>query len=145
MKKTLLLLLLNIFLFTLEALPPTNQELFEGQTIVVLGGSGYLGREIVKRVLEFNPKKVIVFSRDEVKQFHLHSLFPNPKVQTLLGDIRDYKSLLSATKNADIVFHAAALKRIDTLESNIEEAIKTNVIGSMNVFRACSANNVKKV
>jgi UDP-N-acetylglucosamine 4,6-dehydratase len=144
MKKSILLLLLNIFLFALEALPHTNQELFEGQTIVVLGGSGYLGREIVKRVLEYNPKKVIIFSRDEVKQFHLHSLIPNPKVQTLLGDIRDYKSLLNVTKNADIVFHAAALKRIDTLESNIEEAIKTNVIGSLNVFEACAANNVKK-
>ncbi len=145
MKKITFLLLLNICLFKLAALPPTNQELFEDQTIVVLGGSGYLGREIVKRVLEYNPKKVIIFSRDEVKQFHLHSLFPNPKVQTLLGDIRDYKSLQYVTKNADIVFHAAALKRIDALESNIEEAIKTNVIGSMNVFKACAANNVKKV
>jgi UDP-N-acetylglucosamine 4,6-dehydratase len=138
-------LLLCSILVSAEPIPPTNQELFEEQTVVVLGGTGYLGREIVKSVLQYNPKKIIVVSRDEVKQFQLQNLFPSEKVQTLLGDIRDYESVLHATKDADIVFHAAALKRIDLLESNIDEAIKTNVIGAMHVLKACTLNHVKKV
>ncbi len=136
------LLFITAFAFATE--PLSNQEMFENQTVVVLGGTGYVGQEIIKSVLEYNPKKVIVLSRDEVKQFNLRNLFSSTKLQTLIGDIRDYQSVLNATKNGDIVFHVAALKRIDSLESNVEEAIKTNVIGSMNVFNACVANNVKK-
>lgn len=125
----------------------TNQELFENKSIVVLGGTGYLGRAIVEEVLKYNPKYVIIFSRDEVKHFYaISKVFNNnPKVFSVLGDIRDYESLLKATRNVEIVFHVAALKRMDCLEDNVEEAIKTNVLGSVNVFNACVANNVKKV
>ena len=126
---------------------PTNQELFEGKTIAVLGGTGYLGRAVASEVLKYNPKKVIIFSRDEVKHFYvLSNTFNNdPKVISVLGDIRDYGAVLKATRNVDIVFHTAALKRMDCLEDNVEEAIKTDVLGSINVFNACVANNVKKV
>lgn len=125
----------------------TNQELFENKSIVVLGGTGYLGRAIVEEVLKYSPKYVIIYSRDEVKHFYtISKVFNNhPKVFSVLGDIRDYESLLKVTRNVDIVFHVAALKRMDCLEDNVEEAIKTNVLGSINVFNACVANNVKKV
>lgn len=125
----------------------SNQELFENKNILILGGTGYLGRAIGEEVLKYNPNKVIIFSRDEVKHFYvLSKVFNNnPKVISFLGDIRDYESLLKATRNVDIVFHTAALKRMDCLEDNVEEAIKTNVLGSINVFNACVANNVKKV
>lgn len=126
---------------------PTNVDLFENKKIVVLGGTGYLGRAIAQEVLKYNPKNVVIFSRDEVKHFYtISKVFNNdPRVLSVLGDIRDYDSLLRVTRHADIVFHVAALKRMDCLEDNVEEAIKTNVLATMNVFNACVANNVNKV
>lgn len=141
----------NLFLYLLLYTPAlfalSNTELFEGKNILVLGGSGYLGRAIAVEVLKYNPNKIIIFSRDEVKHFKLTELLGanNPKVHYILGDIRDLDSLLKATRSVDIVFHVAALKRIDSLEYNVEEAIKTNILGSINVFNACIANNVDKV
>jgi len=125
----------------------SNRALFENKSIAILGGTGYLGRAIGEEVLKYNPKNVILFSRDEVKHFYvLSKVFNNnPKVISILGDIRDYESLLKTTRNVDIIFHVAALKRMDCLEDNVEEAIKTNILGSINVFNACVANNVKKV
>jgi UDP-N-acetylglucosamine 4,6-dehydratase len=126
--------------------PPTNHEMFENKSILILGGTGYLGRSIATEVLKYNPKKVIIYSRDEVKHFDITKIFnKNPKVQSMIGDIRDYDSLLKATRSVDIVFHVAALKRMDMLETNVDEAIKTNIIGSINVFNACTTNNVDKV
>lgn len=122
-----------------------NYELFENKSILILGGTGYLGRAIVNEILQYNPSKIIIFSRDEVKHFNLEKAFHNDfKIQSILGDVRDYNALLSAMRGVDIVFHVAALKRMDSLELNVEEAIKTNILGSINVFRACIANNVKK-
>jgi len=113
---------------------------------VVLGGTGYLGRAITEEVLKDSPNSVTIFSRDEVKHFHCVKLFGNnPKLHMVIGDIRDYDAVLQVTKDADIVFHAAALKRMDALESNVQEAIKTNVLASINVFNACVTNNVDKV
>ena len=126
--------------------PATNNELFENKNILILGGTGYLGRAIAVEVLQYNPKKVTIFSRDEVKHFNSTKIFGNnPKVHNMIGDIRDYRSVLHATRSVDIVFHVAALKRMDGLESNVEEAIKTNILGSTNVFHACIVNNVDKV
>ena len=125
---------------------PTNGMLFENKNILVLGGTGYLGRAIVSEVLKYNPNKVTIFSRDEVKHFNITKIFgSNPKIQSTLGDIRDYESLLRATRGVDIVFHVAALKRMDALESNVFESVKTNVLGSLNVFNACIVNKVDKV
>lgn len=120
------------------------KEIFEGKTILITGGTGFLGRHLVEEILKFNPHSIRVLSRDEVKHHNLLEKFNyNPKLRSLIGDIRDYKRILKATKGADIVIHAAALKRIDILEYNVEESIKTNVIGSLNVIRACEENNVK--
>ncbi|MGC2310532.1 MAG: SDR family NAD(P)-dependent oxidoreductase [Candidatus Babeliaceae bacterium] len=123
-----------------------NSGLFENKTILIIGGTGYLGRAIAGEILKYNPRKIIIFSRDEIKHFNITKIFDNnSKIQSVIGDIRDYQSLLKATRNVDIVFHAAALKRIDILESNVEEVIKTNILGTLNVHNACIANDVDKV
>ncbi|BDC35183.1 UDP-N-acetylglucosamine 4,6-dehydratase (inverting) [Candidatus Dependentiae bacterium Noda2021] len=123
-----------------------NFSLFQNKNILVIGGTGYLGRAITAELLKYNPHKITIFSRDEVKHFNVTRTFNNnPKVVTLLGDIRDYHNVLKATKDMDIVFHVAALKRIESVEHNVEEGIKTNIIGSLNVYNACLENKVKKV
>lgn len=125
---------------------PSNIDLFENKNVLVLGGTGYLGRAITSEVLQYNPLSITIFSRDEVKHFNATKIFGNDvRVRSIIGDIRDYDALLKATKGIDIVFHVAALKRMDLLESNVFEAVKTDIIGSINVFNACTANNVDKV
>lgn len=137
--------MLIIALFSLNSLI-AHHDLFENKNIVVLGGTGYLGRAITEEVLKYNPSSVTIFSRDEVKHFNCMKLFNDDlKLHMVIGDIRDYDAVLQVTKEADIVFHAAALKRMDALESNVQEAIKTNVLASLNVFNACVTNNVDKV
>lgn len=122
-----------------------NREIFENKKIVILGGTGYLGRALTTTILNYNPKEIRLFSRDEVKHFHCVRYFhKNPKIKHIIGDIRDYNSVLKATMAADIVLHAAALKRMDILEENVEESIKTNILGSINVFNACIENKVPK-
>jgi FlaA1/EpsC-like NDP-sugar epimerase len=147
MKKLFHIFLLLSFLApgTLIHCVPTNHELFENKRIVIIGGTGYLGRGIAAEVLKYNPKKVVIFSRDEVKHYFMEKSFDNnPKIQSILGDVRDYDAVLHGTRNADIVFHVAALKRMDALECNVQEAVKTNIIGSINVFNACIENDVPK-
>lgn len=125
---------------------PSNNDLFENKIILILGGTGFLGRALITEILKYNPAKIIVYSRDEVKHFNLLKTFSNSsKIQSIIGDIRDTQHLLQVTKNVDVVFHAAALKRIDILENNVEESIKTNILGSLNVFNTCIANNVPRV
>jgi FlaA1/EpsC-like NDP-sugar epimerase len=149
--KQYLLLTLCLVAFNLNILGKTSLKnnyasLFEGKNILVTGGTGTLGSAVVKALLRFNPNKIIIFSRDEAKHFRfLESLRNNPKLQSYIGDVRDYNALLKATKNVDIVIHTAALKRVDTIESSVEEAIKTNILGSSNIFDACVHNNVKYV
>ncbi len=142
----------NIFcLLILPALsayqkPCSNNELIENKNILILGGTGYLGRAIGGAILKYNPKSVTIFSRDEVKHFYLaKTLGNNPKIKNVIGDIRDFENILRVTRSIDIIFHVAALKRMDALESNVEEAIKTNILGSINVFNAAIINNVDKV
>lgn len=124
----------------------SNQQLFENKNIMILGGTGFLGKGIAAQVMKYNPKKIVIFSRDEFKQFNVAKMFNfNPKIKCVIGDIRDANQLMHAMKDIDIVFHTAALKRMDALEDNVEQAIKTNVLGSINVFNACAANHVKNV
>lgn len=124
---------------------PTNNDLFCNKTILITGGTGYLGRTLAAAILKYNPKKIIIMSRDEVKLFNNQRFFKNnPTIQHVIGDIRDYNTVLRYTKNTDIVLHAAALKRIDALEDNTQECVRTNVLGSMNVFNACVENDVKR-
>jgi len=134
-----------LFVFNCFSNAPTNYALFEKKNILILGGTGYLGRAIIEEVLKYNPKSVTIFSRDEVKHFNVLNTFKSPLLKCVIGDIRDRYALVAAAKNIDIVFHCAALKRMDILEYNVEEAIKTNIVGSLNVFHACIENNVSQV
>jgi len=150
MRKTKILSIIAIIglvgMYTCLLQGMTNQALFEHKNILILGGTGYLGRALTTEVLKYNPQTIFIFSRDEVKHFNCEKIFNhNPKIKSIIGDIRDYESVLQATRAMDIVIHAAALKRIDMLEVHVQEAVRTNIIGSLNVFNACVVNNVPKV
>jgi len=116
--------------------------------IFISGGTGSFGNMMVETITKFyQPKKLIIFSRDEFKQYNMKQKFPEDKYDFLryfIGDIRDYERLIIATKNVDIIFHAAAMKQVDTIEYNPLEAIKTNINGVENMIKAAINNNVKK-
>jgi len=125
-------------------------QMVKDKIILITGGTGSFGNQITKVLLEFEhqPKKIIIFSRDEFKQHLMQKSFPPsefPNLRYFLGDVRDYKRLKQALNDVDIVFHAAALKRIDMLEYNPEEGIKTNVLGTQNLVNAALKNQVEKV
>lgn len=121
-------------------------EFFNGKNILVTGGTGSIGSQIVKQLLEFDPKVVRIFSRDETKQFNLmHELDLNPKLRFLIGDVRDKTRLLSALEDIDIVFHTAALKHVPSCEYNPFEAVKTNIIGTQNLIEATIERGVERV
>lgn len=122
-------------------------NVFSGKTVLITGGTGSFGSFIVREILNINPKKVIIFSRDEDKQYSLqHELSRfQKKLGFFIGDVRDKSSLTRAMRfGVDIVIHAAALKQIPSTEYNALEAVRTNVLGAQNVVDACIENNVKK-
>ena len=115
-------------------------ESFDGKSILVTGGTGSFGKAFIRKVInEFSVKRVVVFSRDELKQSLMQNDFPvskYPCMRYFLGDVRDVERLRRAFKGIDIIIHAAALKQVPALEYNPTEAIKTNVIGAMNIITA---------
>lgn len=121
--------------------------MLSNSTILVTGGTGSFGHAFIPMTLEkFNPKKIIVFSRDEMKQWEMAKLFNNdPRIRFFLGDIRDRERLYRALDGVDYVVHAAATKIVPTAEYNPFECIKTNVIGAMNLIDACIDKRVKRV
>ncbi len=120
-------------------------SLFQDKNILITGGTGFLGRSLTSRILEYNPSSIRVFSRDEVKHYRFTNFFSKDKrLRNLIGNVRDYDRILKATENVDIVIHGAALKRIDLIEYNVTESVKTNVLGTMNVANACINNYVTK-
>lgn len=124
------------------------KELLEGKTILVTGGTGSFGKCFTKYVLEnYNPKKIIIYSRDEFKQFNMANNFKewNDKLRFFIGDVRDVRRLRRAFNGVDYVIHAAALKQVPSCEYNPNEAIKTNIHGAMNVIEAALDTGVKKV
>lgn len=125
-----------------------DKNFVNGKNILITGGTGSFGNKMVETLLTFNPNKIIIFSRDEFKQYHMQKIFSDKKhpcMRYLIGDIRDYDRLNFAFNEVDIIFHAAALKQVPAMEYNPTEAIKTNVYGAENVIRAAINNNVKKV
>ena len=113
--------------------------------LLITGGTGYLGKSLAARFLKYEPQSIRIFSRDEVKHFQFNNLFENnPKFRNLIGDVRDYDRIVRATEGVDILIHAAALKRIDILEYNVTESIKTNILGSLNVANAVAALTITK-
>ncbi|HJH28106.1 MAG TPA: SDR family NAD(P)-dependent oxidoreductase, partial [Methanosarcinaceae archaeon] len=122
------------------------ENIFKDKKILVTGGTGSIGGEIVRRVLQYDPKVVRILSRDESKQFDLEHEIGNLKnVRFLIGDVRDKDRLNRAFEDIDIVFHAAAMKHVPACEYNPFEAVKTNVVGTQNVIDAALDNGVEKV
>ena len=115
-------------------------------TILVTGGTGSFGNKFLEMTLKkYNPKKIIVFSRDEMKQWHMAQKFTDSRVRFFLGDIRDKERLNRAVDGVDIIIHAAALKIVPTAEYNPFESVKTNIIGAMNIIDVAIEKKVKKI
>lgn len=143
MKKFLILLFFINNSISIISSEHTNKDLLQNKSILILGGTGYLASEITKEILSYEPKTIVLFGRSETKFVELHkTLLNNSKVTFFKGDVCDYNSLIKATAGIDIVLHFATLKFV---EDNIEETIRTNILGTLNVFKACIANKVKKV
>ena len=119
----------------------------QNKTILITGGTGSLGRELVREILKHDPKVVRVFDVDETEQFEFHHELKEHEdtVRFLLGDVRDRERLIHATKEIDIIFHTAALKHVMACEYNPFEAVKTNILGIQNVIDAAITNNVEKI
>lgn len=117
----------------------------KGKKILITGGTGSFGNTVVGTLLKFNPSKIIIFSRDEKKQFDMRNKFDNQKLKFIIGDVRDKESIRRATKGIDYVFHAAALKQVPTCEFFPMEAVKTNIVGTDNVLQAAIENKVSRV
>jgi UDP-N-acetylglucosamine 4,6-dehydratase len=121
---------------------------WSNQVILVTGGTGSFGKQFIEIMLsEYHPAKLIIFSRDELKQHEMrrNGGFDHPSLRYFLGDVRDLDRLRRAMHGVDIVIHAAALKQVPACEYNPMEAIKTNIMGSSNVIEAALDNGVKKV
>lgn len=120
--------------------------MFNDKTILITGGTGSFGKRYVKTILErYSPKKVVIFSRDELKQFEMAQEFDAPCMRYFLGDVRDPDRLIQAMRGVDYVIHAAALKQVPAAEYNPMECVKTNIHGAENVIRAALDNEVHKV
>ena len=120
--------------------------MFNNKSILITGGTGSFGKKCVKMLLEqYKPKKIVVFSRDELKQFEMQQDFNQPCMRYFIGDVRDERRVNQAMYGIDYVIHAAALKQVPAAEYNPTECIKTNISGAENVINAAIANDVKKV
>lgn len=120
-------------------------NVFAGATLMITGGTGSFGNAVLKRFLASDIKEIRVFSRDEKKQDDMRKRYNDAKLKFYIGDVRDYQSILNATRGVDYIFHAAALKQVPSCEFHPMEAVKTNVIGTDNVLEAAIQNSVKRV
>lgn len=118
---------------------------FSGKSILISGGTGSFGNAVLKRFLHTDISEVRIFSRDEKKQDDMRKRYSSAKLKFYIGDVRDYSSVLNATRGVDYIFHAAALKQVPSCEFHPMEAVKTNVIGTENVLEAAVQNEVKRV
>ena len=124
-------------------------SVLDNKSILITGGTGSFGHQMIIELMQFKPKLIRIFSRDEDKQHNLkQELLESPildKIQFVIGDVRDYERMYSVTKDMDIIFHAAALKQVPSVEAHPYEAVKTNIIGAYNVVTAAVARKVSKV
>jgi len=120
--------------------------MFNDKSILITGGTGSFGKQYVRTLLSrYKPKRIVVYSRDELKQFEMQQEFDAPCMRYFLGDVRDAERTTQAMNGIDFVIHAAALKQVPAAEYNPMECIKTNIHGAENVIRAALACNVEKV
>ncbi len=120
--------------------------MFDNKSILITGGSGSFGKMYVRTILErYKPRRLIVYSRDELKQFEMGQSFNDPSMRYFLGDVRDRDRLMQAMRGVDFVIHAAAMKQVPAAEYNPTECIRTNIHGAENVIHAALANDVEQV
>lgn len=120
--------------------------MFDDKSVLITGGTGSFGKQFVRSILaRYTPKRVVIYSRDELKQFEMQQEFNAPAMRFFIGDVRDRERLLQAMRGVDFVIHAAALKQVPAAEYNPMECIKTNIHGAENVINAAIENNVEKV
>lgn len=120
--------------------------MFNDRSILITGGTGSFGKQYVHTLLNrYRPKRIVVFSRDELKQFEMQQEFDSPVMRYFIGDVRDADRVSQAMRGIDFVIHAAALKQVPAAEYNPMECIKTNLYGAENVIRAALENEVEKV
>lgn len=117
----------------------------KGKNILITGGTGSLGNNLLQHIAKYEPKKVVIYSRDENKQYHMQNQYKYPFLDFELGDIRDLTRTIEVTKDIDIIIHTAALKQVPPAEKNPMEFVKTNIIGSRNVIDAALQNEVSIV
>src|SRR5665647_768680 len=118
----------------------------ENKTILITGGTGSFGKKFTEIALKkYHPKKVIIFSRDELKQSEMAKQFAGPEMRYFIGDVRDLRRLERAFDGVDVVIHAAALKQVPAAEYNPIEPIKTNILGAVNVIDTAIDRGVEKV
>ena len=119
--------------------------MFKDKVLMITGGTGSFGNAVLKRFLDADIAEIRLFSRDEKKQDDMRKRYGNPKLKFYIGDVRDYNSLLNASRGVDYIYHAAALKQVPSCEFHPMEAVKTNVLGTENVLEAAIQNEVKRV
>jgi len=122
-----------------------SRNKIQGRTILITGGTGSFGHTVTRLLLSFKPKQIIIFSRDENKQYHMRNEFDTSLLRFVIGDVRDYQRVESTMKGVDYVFHAAALKHVPSCEFFPLEAVKTNILGTENVIQAAIKNKVKNL
>ena len=119
--------------------------MFKGMTLLITGGTGSFGNAVLRRFLDTDIKEIRIFSRDEKKQDDMRKRFNHPKLKFYIGDVRDYQSILGASRGVDYIFHAAALKQVPSCEFHPMEAVNTNILGTENVLEAAIQNQVSRV
>lgn len=119
--------------------------MFKNKVLMITGGTGSFGNAVLNRFLDTEIAEIRIFSRDEKKQDDMRTRYANPKLKFYIGDVRDYNSILNATRGVDYIYHAAALKQVPSCEFYPMEAVKTNVLGTENVLEAAIQNEVKRV
>jgi len=119
--------------------------MFKNKKLLITGGTGSFGNAVLSRFLNTDIKEIRIFSRDEKKQDDMRKKYANHKLKFYIGDVRDYQSILNATRGVDYIFHAAALKQVPSCEFHPMEAVKTNILGTENLLEAAVQNEVKRV
>jgi UDP-glucose 4-epimerase len=119
--------------------------MFKNKKLIITGGTGSFGNTVLRRFLDTDIAEIRIFSRDEKKQDDMRKAYNHPKLKFYIGDVRDYQSVLNATRGVDFIYHAAALKQVPSCEFHPMEAVKTNVVGTENVLEAAIQNEVKRV
>lgn len=120
-------------------------QLFENKVLLITGGTGSFGNQVLKRFLNSKIKEIRIFSRDEKKQDDMRKEYQDSKIKFIIGDVRDFDSVNKAMNAVDYVFHAAALKQVPSCEFYPIEAVKTNILGAENVINAAVSNDVEKL